>query len=379
MTAAKTSITVIGAGFGALTAVRTLRKLDRGLHIDLVAPRPVFVFYPGTIWIPTGKSAPEDFEVPLQRFFQRSDVQYHEGAVKAMADDGRSVRIGERDLSNDGLIIASGAAFLDRPEGREHAFLPCGGVGEIVRLRDRLRSLNGGTLAFGFAGNPDEPRAMRGGPVFEFMFGIETWLRRRGLREAFRIVFFSPATEPGKRLGEGALRRITAEMQRRGIETRLGVKPRRFESDRIITDQGEFPADLIVWMPGMTGQPWFDRSPLPRSPGGLIAADERCRVDGLERVYAVGDAGSHAGPEWLPKQAHSADLHAAVAARNLVDELRGRPVMKKFSPELVCVVDTGERGMLVTRSARRAVALPPWRAVHWAKRLFKWNYLRKYR
>jgi sulfide:quinone oxidoreductase len=169
------------------------------------------------------------------------------------------------------------------------------------------------------------------------------------------------------------------EIQRRGIETRLGVKPHRFEADRIITDQGEFAADLIVWMPGMTGQPWFDRSPLPRSPGGLIAADERCRVGGLERVYAVGDAGSHAGPEWLPKQAHSADLHAEVAARNLIAELRGGAASRVFHPELVCVVDTGERGMMITRSARRAMALPPWRAVHWAKRMFKWNYLRKYR
>lgn len=373
------AVTLIGAGFGALTAVRTLRKLDRGLQIDLVAPQPVFVFYPGTIWIPTDKSAPEEFEVPLQRFFQRMDVRYHEGRVTAMADDGRSVRVGTQTLTNDGLIIASGAAFLDRPEGREYAFLPCGGVKEIVRLRDRLHSLKGGTLAFGFAGNPDEPRAMRGGPVFEFMFGIETWLRRRGLRDAFRIVFFSPAAEPGKRLGAGAMRRILGEMQRRGIETRLGARPTRFESDRVVTDHGEFAADLIVWMPGMTGPAWLDNTSLPRSPGGLIAADDRCRVAGFERVYAVGDVGSHSGPEWLPKQAHSADLHGATAARNLVAELHGQPAERRFHPELVCVVDTGDRGMLITRSERRAMALPPWRAVHWAKRLFKWNYVRQYR
>ena len=175
------------------------------------------------------------------------------------------------------------------------------------------------------------------------------------------------------------MRRILNEMKRRGIRLRLGEKPLRFEPDRVVTDQGEFAADLILFMPGLCGPAWLDRTELPRSPGGMIAADEYCRVAGPERVYAVGDVGSHAGPEWLPKQAHSADLQAEAAARNLLAELAGRPVTRRFHPELVCVVDTGDHGMLITLSERRALALPPLRPVHWAKRAFKWNYLRQYR
>jgi len=45
-------ITVVDAGFGALTAIRKLRAGDPGVQIDVVAPRPEFVYYPGTIWIP---------------------------------------------------------------------------------------------------------------------------------------------------------------------------------------------------------------------------------------------------------------------------------------------------------------------------------------
>ena len=36
-------VTVIGAGFAALTAVRKLRAADREVGIDLFAPRPEFV------------------------------------------------------------------------------------------------------------------------------------------------------------------------------------------------------------------------------------------------------------------------------------------------------------------------------------------------
>ena len=40
-------ITVIGAGFGALTAIRKLRASDTGVQIDVIAPKPEFVYFPG--------------------------------------------------------------------------------------------------------------------------------------------------------------------------------------------------------------------------------------------------------------------------------------------------------------------------------------------
>ena len=64
-----------------------------------------------------------------------------------------------------------------------------------------------------------------------------------------------------------------------------------FEKDKVKTEGGEFAADLIVFMPGLTGNAWFDATDLPRSPGGLIKADAQCRVAGRERVYVAGDAG----------------------------------------------------------------------------------------
>ncbi len=57
-------VTVIGAGFGALTAVRKLRAADAAVEIDVIAPKPEFHYYPGTIWIPTGLREPEDLVVP---------------------------------------------------------------------------------------------------------------------------------------------------------------------------------------------------------------------------------------------------------------------------------------------------------------------------
>jgi sulfide:quinone oxidoreductase len=168
-------------------------------------------------------------------------------------------------------------------------------------------------------------------------------------------------------------------MAKRGIRTHLGHKLKSLSDKSVTTEGGEFPADLIIFMPGMTGNTWFDNTQLPRSPGGLIAADGHCKVAGFGRVYVAGDSGSYPGPDWMPKQAHMADLQAQAAAGNLLAELRGQPATKTFKVELVCIVDANDRGMLVARTERRSLALPSLRLFHWMKRAFEWWYLRQYR
>lgn len=372
-------ITVIGAGFGALTAIRKLRAADRRLEIHVIAPKPEFVFYPSTIWIPTGLRRPEDVIIDLNPFFRRMDVRYHHASATGLREGGRVVLTDTGEVTNDGLVIASGGRFLKKLPGIEHAVTPCEGVEAAVTIRDRLAAMQGGTIAFGFSGNPKEPTAMRGGPIFEFMFGIDQHLRGRGDRERFRLIFFSPAPEPGKRLGPRAVKGLLREMAKRGIETHLGHKLKAFEADRVITEGGEFPADLIVFMPGMTGNAWFDNTDLPRSEGGLLQADAHCRVVGRERLYVAGDSGSFPGPDWLPKQAHMADLQAETAVANLLDELAGKEPSRTFKTELICIVDTRTSGMLVRRTEKRSTVLPATPVFHWAKRGFEWWYLRQYR
>ncbi len=84
---------------------------------------------------------------------------------------------------------------------------------------------------------------MRGGPVFEFLFGIET---------------------------------------------HFGHKMRGFQANQVMTEGGEFAADMILFMPGMTGNAWCDNTNLPRSEGGLIKANALgqalFRVDVPERI-----------------------------------------------------------------------------------------------
>jgi sulfide:quinone oxidoreductase len=372
-------ITIIGAGFAGLTAVRTIRKKDKKVEITLISPKAELVYMPSLIWIPSGLASKKDIIVPLDNFFKRMNVVHIASEVTGLENQGRDVITPIGTYKNDVLIIASGGRFIKKLPGIENAITPCEGLSAVEKIRDKIKAMDGGNIAIGFAGNPKEPSAMRGGPMFEFLFGLDTQLRKEGRRDKFNLTFFTPATKPGARLGKKAVSGLLSEMKKRNITTRLGFKMKEFTTDKIITTGEEFDADLILFMPGMTGNTWFDNTNLTRSEGGLLKANKFCEVVDTNKVFVAGDSGSFPGPDWMPKQAHMADLQAEAAAKNALDNLDEKKSSHTFKIELMCIVDSNNKGIYVSRTLKGGLMLPNCRLMHVAKKVFGWWYLRQYR
>jgi len=373
------AVTIVGSGFGGLTAIRHLRRQAKELDITLIAPKAEFVYYPSLIWVPTGLRKGEELRIDLGEFLRRERVHFQQGRVTGLADGGRVVLTELGELRNDALILAPGGRGLRKLPGIEHSLAICDGIETAQEIRRRLQAMTGGDIAFGFAGNPAEPSAVRGGPIFELLFGIDTYLRRQGIRERFTLHFFNPMREPGNRLGAEAVAGLLAAMEERQIQTHLGAKLLAFTEQEVRTEAEVIPAQLILFMPGMTGPDFAADSALPLSAGGFIVGDSHCQVPGFPGVYVVGDAASYPeSPDWLPKQGHSADLQARAAAENALAYLAGKEPVKKFRNELICIVDNLDGGNLVYRSPSLAKIIPGsyW---HLAKRAFEWRYLANYR
>ena len=372
-----THVVIVGSGFGGCTAVRKLRKQGFDGHITLVSPRPELFYYPSLIWVPSGHRSEADLRIDLRGFLAKHQVTHHAARATGLRSRDNVLLTDAGELTYDWLLIASGGGYLRKLPGIEHAHIVCEGWETVKAYSDKLRALDSGRLAFGFAGNPKEPAAMRGGPIFEFLFGVDTLLRTQGRRDRFQITFFSPAPKPGARLGEKAVERLLSRMRRQDIHTHLGHKLVQFEADKVVTEGGEVPADLIAFIPGMTGPAFAAETDLPLSEGGFFKADETCRSPGAPNVYIAGDCGSFPGPDWRPKQAHMADLQAETAVKNILAAMAGRPAHHRFKTELICIIDSLSTGVLVYRDDRRNFQLPG-KPFHWAKVLFEKSYLRPY-
>ncbi len=372
-------ITIIGAGFAALTAIKEIRKHNKTIGITLIAPKAEFIYLPSLIWIPSGQRTGDDLRIDLAKFFTKNNVNFFAGSVTAIEDGGRTVVTDNGDVKNDALLIASGGRFIKKLSGIENAITICEGIDAAEKMRDKINKMDGGTISLGFGGNPKEPSAMRGGPMFELLFGLDTQLRQEGRRDKFKIIFFSPAKKPGARLGESAVKGILSEIKKRDIETHLGHKVKGFTANKVTTEGSEFDTDLIIFMPGMTGPSFAANTEMPLSPGGLIQSNMNCSVEGFEHVYVAGDAGSFPGPDWKPKQAHMADLQAVAAINNMLDGLLGKAATHTFKYELACIIDSNNKGTLAYRTEKRTLVLPPCRILHHTKKIFEWWYLRGYR
>lgn len=69
-------ITVVGAGFAALTGIRRLRRRLPRAEITLVAPAAEFVYLPSLIWVPFGLRSGADLRHDIRPLLQALRVNY---------------------------------------------------------------------------------------------------------------------------------------------------------------------------------------------------------------------------------------------------------------------------------------------------------------
>jgi sulfide:quinone oxidoreductase len=364
-------VLVLGGGFAGLEAAIQLSK--GGLDVTLVSDRPYLYIYPTSIWVVTGERENAQVILDLGDVARRHGFRFLQGAVQSVDGPRRAAVVAGQEIAADHLVLAMGGVPL-RPKGIEHTHAIGGDPENAVRARAALEALverGSGRIAMGFGGNPSDPSAVRGGPVFELMFNVDTLLRRRGLRERFELTFFAPMASPGERMGSRAAAAIRAMLGKLGIGMRFGTKIAGFEKGAVLFEDGSrLEADLTVFVPAGRGHPVLESSGLPRNEAGFVEADEGCAVPGFPGVWAVGDGAALLGPDWRAKQGHLAEVMARVAAANVLAAMAGRPERESYLPQvgITCLMDMGNGAAYVHRDARSERMVPlPWLG-HWLKK-----------
>jgi NADH dehydrogenase len=114
------------------------------------------------------------------------------------------------------------------------------------------------------------------------------------------------------------------ELRGRGIDIRLEttleeVGPR---SARLSTGE-TLPTRTVVWTAGVSPQPILKELAVPLDERGRVPVDDHLRVEGMERVWAIGDCAAAPDPRGgiCPPTAQHAVRQGPVVARNIAAEL----------------------------------------------------------
>ena len=369
-------ILVLGGGIGGVEAAIALTKqfkkeLNKNYEITLISERDFLYIYPITIWIPVGKRNFEDVTMSIPKIADIHGFKFLQEKVQQIKARENIVITDKQEHKYDYVIVALGGTKL-RPKGIENTLSICGSPDEALKIKDKVFELiekGNGTIAAGFGGNPKDPTAVRGGPVFEVLFNIDTLLRDKKIRDKFNLIFFSPSAEAGKRLGESGMKKLQKLFMDRRIQPILGKKIKEFLPDGILfEDDSKVETDLTLFTPGLQGNPVLKESDLPLTEAGFVPIDDYCRAKGFENCYVIGDSAYFEGPNWRAKQGHIAEVMARASAKNIKLQEEGKQPEETYKGHLsiLCVMDLGRQGVFVYRNEKKAIA-PMGAWAHWAK------------
>ena len=370
-------VLVLGGGFAGVEAAIFLRKQE--MDVTLVSDRDYFYIYPTSIWIPTGEASHDDVSIPLDELaFNHGFQLIVDPVTKLEAKEKKVTLASGRVLDEYNYIVVALGQDKVPYQGLEHTLSICGKPEEATELYKRLDELvvkRSGKIAMGFGGNPKDPSAVRGGPAFEVLFNVDTYLKRKGIRDDFELTFFAPMEKPGQKMGDKALEMMDKMFKMTNIHTQIGSKISRFEEEGILFEDGtKLESDLTMYISAGTGHSIIADSGLPLSDAGFVVTNDYNEIEGFEGVYAIGDTAALMGPEWKAKQGHVAEVMARNVAYNIFQHAQRIDSKKGYAEHIniLCVMDTGNGAAFVYRDNKGGKMIPMPLIGHWMKKGWGW-------
>jgi sulfide:quinone oxidoreductase len=364
-------VVVLGGGVGGTLAANLVsRELGADVAVTVVDPTGMHVYQPGYLYVALGQ-ANGRWLTRDERTLLRPDVGLLvDEAVRIHPDAGTVQLARGGGIEFDYLVMATGARLApDQIPGLEEGSYEFYSLDGAQRLREALRGFSGGRILVGIAGIPYRcPPA----PI-EFVFMLEEYLRRRGLRERTEVTLLSPLNRAFTI--EAASKLIQPIMEERGIGLTTffnveSVDPSAGVVSSLEGEKAEY--DLLVLVPPHRGQTVVSESNLGDASGWLPTDRATLQVQGYERIFAIGDGTD------LPisKSGSTAHFEAPVVASRIASLVRGTAPKENYGGRVMCFLETGNRKATVLRFDYEHPPAPPSPNVLW--HVSKWMLNRLY-
>ena len=336
-------ILILGGGIGGVTAARRLRKqLPVEHRVVLIERAENFVFAPSFLWLMTGLRTAEKISRPVAALAELG-IELVRGDIVSIDPARKSVRVGERELSGDHLIVALGAELApETVPGLVEAGHNLYTLSGAQSLRDARLEVKAGRIVVLVAGVPFKCPAA----PYEAAMLLEYDCRKRKLRERVQLDIYTPEPGPMATAGPEVSAALRGMVEGKGIGyhplhavTHVDAQARRIS----FANGASAGYDLLVYVPphraprvvrdaGLTGE------------SGWIPVDKGTLATKFPEVYAIGDVAGIMLPNGkpLPKAGVIAHGEADVVADNLVHKMTGRGAPRVFDGQGECFIETGD-------------------------------------
>lgn len=323
---------ILGGGFGGLRLARKLSNKP-GIDITLIDRFNYHQFQPLFYQVATAGLDASNISFPLRKVFHKSrNVRIRLAEVQKILPIEKQVITDIGAFDFDALVIAMGADtnFFGNQELMANAF-PMKSTVEALQLRNRL--LQNFEDALNAKDANELQRLMNivvvgGGPTGVELSGAIADMRHYQLPKDFPELDFNKMNiylleGSGKTLGNMSSQ--SSEQSKKYLE-RLGVTVvtntilKNFDGEKATLENGEvIQTGMVIWAAGIKGNVPEGISKELIARGNRIKVDRKCRVQGMENIYAIGDVAYMEEPAWpnghpqvAPVAMQQADLLAGI-------------------------------------------------------------------
>ena len=394
-----------GAGLGgAIMAYEMKDQLRPDDRITVVTKDPIYHFVPSNPWVAVGWRTRDNVEVDLAPVFAKKGIDFRPVAARKLDPEAKSVELEDgSSISYDYLIVATGPELaFDEIEGLG----PLGGFTQSICHVDHAEKANTAFEEFCKNPAPIVVGAVQGascfGPAYEFLFILETELRRRKIRDKVPMTFVTAEPYIGHLGLDGVgdtKGLLESEMREHHIKWMTSTKVKKVEAGKMtveeIADDGsvkatkELPFGFSMMLPAFRGVPAVRGIEGLSNPRGFTIVDKNQRNPKYPEIFAVGvcvaiaPTGPTPVPCGVPKTGFMIESMVTATARNIGQLLRGEQPTHQGTWNAVCLADFGDSGVAFVAQPQ----IPPrnvnWSSsgkwVHNAKIAFEKYFIRKMR
>ncbi len=331
-------VVILGGGFAGLAAARGLRHARA--RVTLIDRSNHHLFQPLLYQVATAALAAPDIAAPIRKLLSRQ-----QNATVLMANVGR-IDVEARTLlledastiEFDYLIVATGMVhtYFGHDEWAEHA-------PGLKTLREALDIRARVLRAFEAAEREPDPHKRRafttfvvvgGGPTGVELAGALAEIAGRTLARDFRR--FDPTTtrvvlvEAGPRVlssfSEELSKRACAALEKLGVDIRTGTPVGEITDRHVTVGDEDIEARTVLWAAGLVASPLTKQLGVPTDRVGRVHVEDDLTIPGHDHVYVLGDLiAKEQDGKPLPGVAQNAMQSGALAARNVIATIEGRP------------------------------------------------------
>ncbi len=376
-------IVVLGAGLGgSIMAYEMKDQLRPEDKLTVITKEAKYHFVPSNPWVAVNWRKREDVEVDLAPVFEKKGIAFRPSAATKVDPDNNTIEMADgSSVTYDYLIIATGPELaFDEIEGLG----PHGGHTQSVCHVDHAQKAGEAFEEFCKNPAPIIVGAVQGascfGPAYEFLFILETELRRRKIRDRVPMTFVTAEPYIGHLGLDGVgdtKGLLESEMRGHHIKWMTSSRVKKVEAGKMTVEEvaedgtvkatKELPFGFSMMLPAFRGIAPLRGIEGLSNPRGFTIIDKHQRNPKYRNVFAVGvcvaipPMGPTPVPCGVPKTGFMIESMVTATAQNIGLLLRGEEPKHQATWNAVCLADFGDSGVAFVAQPQ----IPP-RNVNWS-------------